>query len=166
MCLAYSKEFTTNWLPSGIFPWKITFAYCISFLWIYLGFSFLSEIVPAKYIFSARHGNYTCNSSYSERLRQENLEFKTSTGKVSKTLSQKGNKNKRDGIVTQVVEPLPSKHEALSLIPSNAKKCIYFFPIISMHHLNFKIIEHRFVCRILFYCKAKLKILKQNIQRL
>jgi hypothetical protein len=53
------------------------------------------------------------------RWRQENHEFKTSPGKVSKILSQNQNKNKRTGNVAQVVECLPSMYKALDSLPKS-----------------------------------------------
>jgi hypothetical protein len=59
------------------------------------------------------------------RQRQEDLKFKVSPGQdSSKTLSQ----NKiRTGDIAQVVACLPSKHEALSSIPSNSKNYIWWW---------------------------------------
>jgi D-mannonate dehydratase len=54
--------------------------------------------------------------------RWEDLEFKTSLGKVSETLSQKQNKNKRTGGIAQVVEHLPSKFNVLSWVQSQVLK--------------------------------------------
>jgi hypothetical protein len=58
------------------------------------------------------------------RQRQEDHEFKTSPGKVSKTLSQKQNTNKRTGSIAQVVEDLPSPCLGLVRGPVlNPKNC-------------------------------------------
>jgi hypothetical protein len=61
----------------------------------------------------------SCNS---RRQRQEDSKFEANLGEVSKTLSQKQSENKRAGDIAQVVEGLPSQHEALSSIPSTVTK--------------------------------------------
>jgi hypothetical protein len=61
---------------------------------------------------------HTCNLSYSGgRWRQENLKFKASQGKVSKTLSQKQNTSHRAGSMAQVIKHLFSMCEAMDSIP-------------------------------------------------
>jgi hypothetical protein len=50
------------------------------------------------------------------------LQFKAISGQILETLPGKITKAKRSGGVTQVVEPLPSKREALSLNPMLERK--------------------------------------------
>jgi hypothetical protein len=47
------------------------------------------------------------NTSITPATQQSQREFKASPGKVSKTLSQKQNENKRAGGLAQIVEYLP-----------------------------------------------------------
>jgi hypothetical protein len=52
--------------------------------------------------------------------------LKASPDKVSVTLSQKQNKNKRIGDLAQVVEYMSSMHKTLDSIPSTEKKKVCF----------------------------------------
>jgi hypothetical protein len=56
------------------------------------------------------------------RLRQEDVEFEASLGKVSKVLSRKENTNKRARSVAQVVKHLLSICKALGSNSSTGKK--------------------------------------------
>jgi hypothetical protein len=55
---------------------------------------------------------------YTSTQHNNKKKIEASPGKVSKTLSQKQNINKKGWVVAQVVEWLPSKCEAPSSIPS------------------------------------------------
>jgi hypothetical protein len=56
------------------------------------------------------------------RQKQEDLEFKVSLGKVSKTLSQKQNTNKKIGGMAQVADHFPSICKALDSICEKKEK--------------------------------------------
>jgi hypothetical protein len=59
------------------------------------------------------------NPSHSEDGRQENLEYEASREKLARPCLK--NYIKRAGVIAQVVDHLPSMHEATSSIPSTAK---------------------------------------------
>jgi hypothetical protein len=51
--------------------------------------------VMLQYTYTTGHGDYPLQSQPLGRQRQDDFKFKDRTGKVSKTLSQKQNKNKK-----------------------------------------------------------------------
>jgi hypothetical protein len=68
-----------------------------------------------------------CNPSYSEGKDQEVLQLKPAEANSSgDSIMKIPNTKKGSGGMTEVVEYLPSKCEALSLNPSNTKKKFFF----------------------------------------
>jgi hypothetical protein len=71
---------------------------------------------------AARYGVTCLSPQLLGRQRLRGLQFKAISGQILETLPGKITKAKRSGGVTQVVEPLPSKREALSLNPMLERK--------------------------------------------
>jgi hypothetical protein len=83
--------------------------------------------------------------------RQEDSEFEASPGKVRETLSQKQNKNRRAGGVTQDVEHLSAMLKALGSIPSTiTKNCKVIFKFSCAHYIFFVGVMPRL--KLIYYC--------------
>jgi hypothetical protein len=70
---------------------------------------------------------HACNPIYLGDKDQDDLSSRTARQIVQETLSQKYPTQKRAAEIAQVVECLPSKHEALVLSNINKYICVYVF---------------------------------------